>query len=295
VAQICLLLQTNEVVEHIKYPDPKNAASQGSQGGNRRPPGQQQPSTQNSGQRPTSPPVSSDTDEGRRAVSPPGTRVMPLNSQMQPLNVQSIGTGPNGSRPPRPPRDEQGAMDLKEVLEGVSDAEDARQRMISPETTRSKSPTDIGTRSKSPNGVPPGPQPSAAAMIMSHGMNSARSPSPGGAPAPSDAFIYNNKPSALTNGRTSPVVGRPGSTGNIAAEIMRDLHAKNAELETLRRRETWMRAALSKASKAGFSWKDLSLDDDDDPSNHEPETGDGKRLLEIAFKLKQERANLQVS
>jgi hypothetical protein len=90
------------------------------------------------------------------------------------------------------------------------------------------------------------------------------------------------------------VVARPGSTSNIAADLVRDLRTKDAELETLRKRETWMRAALSKASKAGFSWTDIPVDDADDIKATESENADIKKLLELAFKLKQDRASLQV-
>ncbi|KAG8820102.1 Negative regulator of mitotic exit [Serendipita sp. 401] len=116
--------------------------------------------------------------------------------------------------------------------------------------------------------------------------NYTRSPSPPG------AFI---KQPPNGTGRISPAVGRPGSTSNIAGDLVRDLRAKDAELETMRRRETWMRAALSKANKAGFSWNDIPVDDGDDIKGSEPETNEAKKLLDLAFKLKQERASLQAS
>ncbi len=73
------------------------------------------------------------------------------------------------------------------------------------------------------------------------------------------------------------------------------MRTKEAELEQLRRREQWMRAALTKASKAGFSWNDLGINEKDEVNGHEVENTEARKLLELAFRLKQERATLQVS
>lgn len=240
-----------------------------------------------------SPPLGSDTDDSKQE---PGRVKSPPNMQPFPNQTQMTLPSAAGKRPPtRPPRDEQGAADLGMVRGGLSDAEDPRilaQRGVAIADTRSKSPTNIagGQRVMSP--------PNGQSSIRG-----ARSPSP-----PGDAFVYPSKgPNGQgpVTGRVSPMhapghsIGhtRPGSQSNIAADVVRDLRAKEAELETLRRRETWMRAALSKASKAGFSWNDLPFDGEGEGDNarHEASSEDARRLIDLAFRLKQERAALQVS
>ncbi|KAG8832178.1 Negative regulator of mitotic exit [Serendipita sp. 399] len=244
--------------KHIKYPDPK-----GTPPGTRRPSNPSQPSMING--RPMSPPVSSDEDP-RRAKSPNGPGV--VKGQPFPGQQQYTNSGSPAKRPPtRPARDEIAAQHIRELRDGGETSDSGNHKTMPSQDIRSKSPTHPGTRSMSPGLLP-----------------FARSPSP---PEP---FI---KPQ-MVNGRTSPVVGRPPSTGNIAGDLIRDVRAKEAELETMRRRETWMRAALSKASKAGFSWNDITVEDDEIKGS-EPETGDAKKLLNLAFKLKQERASLQAS
>jgi hypothetical protein len=284
-------------VEHIKYPDPKGGGNSTSNISTRRPSNQHpQPQglLQNGTQRAMSPPVSSDTDDGRHGVSGGGSRVKAPNGGMQPFPNQPAAN-PNGKRPPtRPPRDEQGANDLAEVRTGMSDVEGAqnlRQQMKSPEQmVRSKSPTNMSRAMSPPNGTSTAQN--VATIAMARGVIGARSPSPGGG-NPSDPFVYGATAPKSLNGRTSPVVGRPGSSGHIAADLIRDMRTKDAELETLRRRETWMRAALSRASKAGFSYNDIQSDDGDE-MRHEPESNDARKLLDLAFRLKQERAALQV-
>lgn len=278
--------------KHIKYPDPKNPSgnkvrqqNQGSQSG----------IPVNGLNRAVSPPVSSDTEDGRRGMSPVGgSRINNgMQMQMQPF-PNPAAANPSSKRPPtRPPRDEIGANDLAEVRIGTSDAEgqDPRLKKQNPDNVnRSKSPTQQFGRSMSPTGP--------NSMGIGRNANTARSPSP---VVPSDAFTKPGQMNGYGSDRGSPAVGRPGSTSNIAADLVQnlrqmetDLRQRDAELETLRKRETWMRAALSKASKAGFSWSDIPVDDDDDRT-HEPETSDARKLVDLAFRLKQERATLQAS
>ena len=240
-----------------------------------------------------SPPVSSDTDDGRHGMASGGGSRVKAPGGMQPFPNQP--TNSSSKRPPtRPPRDEQGASELAEVRTGISDTEGTqglRLHMKSPEQmVRSKSPPNVHRAMSPQNGTSP---PNVAAMSMTRNVLGARSPSPGGGPT-AEPFVYGPSPAKPLNGRTSPVVGRPGSTGHIAADLIREMRAKDAELETLRRRETWMRAALSKATKAGFSYNDVQTDDGEDLRGHEPESNDARKLLDMAFRLKQERAGLQV-
>ena len=273
-------------IEHIKYPDPKNSSANKT----RTPNSGSQSQIPINGSGAISPPVSSDTDDGKRVVVSPvaGLRSKQLNgNQTQPFS-NPAAANPSSKRPPtRPQRDERGAEDLAMVRSGGSDAEaqDPRNKMRSPENV---------IRPK----TPPTQRPwSPTAMAIGRGPNAARSPSP---VVPPDAFTRPSQVNGHRPERGSPAVGRPGSTSNITADLVQnlrqmeaDLRNRDAEVETLRKRETWMRAALSKASKAGFSWSDIPVDDDD-ATSHEPETTEARKLIDLAFRLKQERATLQV-
>jgi hypothetical protein len=80
------------------------------------------------------------------------------------------------------------------------------------------------------------------------------------------------------------------------------LKQKEAELETAKRREMWMRAALSQASKAGFIWdSDLALTEGDSDSliredgADSTESGDDvRKLSDIVLTLKRDRARIHV-
>jgi len=152
--------------------------------------------------------------------------------------------------------------------------------------TRAMSPTQglNGTVSPGSGGLPI----NAAAQRVRNGVSGARSPSPGmdrGAP-PADAFKY--------KGSSSPITAqRPGSTGNITADLVRDVRAKEGELETMKRREAWLRAALTRAKKDGFALVDAEPDDGQE-AVEDYANEDMKRISELALKLKQERSKIQV-
>ncbi|KZV91323.1 hypothetical protein EXIGLDRAFT_615741 [Exidia glandulosa HHB12029] len=276
---------------HIRYPD----ASQPPQAGV--PPPGKQPGRRPSAQaliereRAMSPGSTglSDTEDIRRqmAASPPnaGGRVANGQPAMQSFAVPAKTKG----APVRPRRDGDEAY-------GMSDTEGspapAAERARSPDAGRggARSPSQLGpARAVSPtqgmNGAP------NAAQRVRNGISNAnaRSPSPvvERAIPPADAFRY-----AKTGGATSPVAGRPGSTGNVAADLVRDLRTKEGELDGMRRREAWLRAALSRAKKEGFVLMDVDPEEGqevvEDYANE-----DMKRVSEAVLKLKQERAKIQ--
>ncbi|KAI0275149.1 hypothetical protein BC834DRAFT_965581 [Gloeopeniophorella convolvens] len=107
-----------------------------------------------------------------------------------------------------------------------------------------------------------------------------------------DAPSYVQQPSNAppVNGFIAGHGSKPGSTGNVTADLIRDLKAREAELETLRRRETWMKAALAQASRSGF----LYADADADGEGHDLADGTPK-MAEMALSLKQLRARIQSS
>jgi len=85
-----------------------------------------------------------------------------------------------------------------------------------------------------------------------------------------------------------------GSVGNVAEDLIRDLKAKDVELDSVKRQVAWMKEALGKAAKAGFVF------------NVEGEGGGGlggvgaleegvdEKQAELALRFKQFRAQVQV-
>lgn len=265
-----------------------------------------------------------DTEELRRAISPPGTRpnagAMPINGIASGAGYPSVAN-PRGKAPSRPRGDD--------LHSGSDDGGDnagettVRERAMSPDAARSKSPIGqdpAGMLARSispqqqmqgeayhpaPNGMVGGAylhqqqQPAnMASLAMQRNAQRARTPSP---------IVDRTKPPADTYnqaGRSSPTVingyspghARPGSTGNVTADLIRDLKIKEAEVEELRKREAWMRAALRSATNAGFSHSEgeLDLNDESDrrsPASDEP---DVKGLASMIVRLKQEHAMVQV-
>ena len=85
-----------------------------------------------------------------------------------------------------------------------------------------------------------------------------------------------------------------GSVGNVAEDLIRDLKAKDVELDSVKRQVAWMKEALGNAAKAGFVF------------NVEGEGGGGlggvgaleegvdEKQAELALRFKQFRAQVQV-
>lgn len=119
-----------------------------------------------------------------------------------------------------------------------------------------------------------------------------RSPSPrmrmhdGERPAPpADAFYYGRSPTA--NGFSN----RPGSiTGS--NELVKDLKAKDAELDAGKKREAALRVIISKAIQQGFVADDLDGETSDaDQDGDEDLVG---KLTDALVRLKHEKADIQV-
>ena len=73
--------------------------------------------------------------------------------------------------------------------------------------------------------------------------------------------------------------------------MIRDLKEKEAEMEQMKKREVWMKAALAKATRSGFVYADgESLGNDADD-----EDIDSRRVAEMVITLKHVKAQLQVS
>ncbi|KAG8892556.1 Negative regulator of mitotic exit, partial [Tulasnella sp. 417] len=212
-----------------------------------------------------------------------------------------------GKPPPRPKRGDDdllygAGLDKERSEEGSIEASPApiRERALSPPAV--STPTLNPTRAISPpNGIirTGRDSPSVVAQQMSrvNGL-AARSPSPSSGPPPPDAFYSSG------SGLKSPTInGHPSrSSANVGADLVR---AKELEIEGLKRRETWMKAALARAAKSGFVWTDGDLQesrvgtwmhDDESPDAHGDEDSHGRPgVASTVMKLKQEQAKLQAA
>ncbi|KAI0830545.1 hypothetical protein BC628DRAFT_1336597 [Trametes gibbosa] len=281
----------NHFAEHIKYPDsnkppPAGVAGRKSQIGPQpiQKPGFE-PGAPNAN-RPISPSYDhgSDTDTAQRAVSPTSRVKSPNGTAMQALaSVKGKARA----------RDED--FDGESSPENTEPA--VRDSAVSPDGgARAKSPANPASRAVSPaQGIsadvydPSGPQASLASVIMSRSGVNARSPSPvvDRSKGPLDAFFKPNSPTVNGFAHT-----KPGSTGNVTADLIRDLKDKEAEVEALKKKEAWMKAALLKAERSGFiyaeSEEELSSRTDDDDI-------DSRKVTEMVINLKQLKAKIQAT
>lgn len=284
--------------------------------------GQSQPNGVNA-QRAVSPTArpGPDAEELRRAISPPGQRgnVKPINGIAANAPFPVAG-GNKGKAPVRPRRE---GEELYGAEEGTDSGAEVimRDRARSPENVmRSQSPVVVrpsqgqeAARAISPqgepymNGVPPGAQQPAnmATIAMQRAALAARSPSPivDRSKPPADGFYPTGRASPTVNGYGSAhghggTGGvRPGSTGNITADLIRDLKLKEAEMEEMKKREKWMHEALKNATDAGFTLADSEVDLTDlgrDSPASGSEQVDVRGLSNIILRLRQEHARLQV-
>ncbi|OCH94736.1 hypothetical protein OBBRIDRAFT_747046 [Obba rivulosa] len=293
--------------KHIKYPDSKQAPPTGPPTSTPAPttrkpsfgppaPPQGTPAPGVNGVRAISPEQGSDIDEARRAMSPSSMRsVGRATNGIPPQSLSSIA---KGKAPMRPRREDDGDFDAGESSPEASSAEPGpRERAFSPDQARARSPTAAPSRAISPvsqNGIDASDsmQPlNMASVAMARNGLSARSPSPNidRTRAPQDAF-YSSKPASpiLPNGFGH----KSGSTGNVVADLIRDLKDKDAEMEAMRKREAWMKAALAMASRSGFVYAGsgeelLSAAEDDDV--------DGGKVSEVVVNLKQLKAKIQAT
>ena len=209
-----------------------------------------------------------DPEELRRAVSPPNTRAQ----RPSPNDLTSQPAGMIG-KPRRVPGGEDDAEGLTESA--------IRERALSPDQTRALSPPARG-------GTPTGP------IIEGVAKSGQRSESPlverERAKSP-DSPNYVQQQSNLTsaNGLSSAHSTKSGSTSDISADLIRDLKARDSELETLRRRQAWTKAALVQACHAGFVYVNAGPGDEDrGVTNEQP------KIAEAVITLKQLHGSIQV-
>ncbi|KAF5385147.1 hypothetical protein D9615_001363 [Tricholomella constricta] len=304
--------------KHIKYPaskdPPPQAVQPSAQGLQRKPsanatPAQPPTVTQLANSAPNSRSMSpstvpSDTEDPRRAMSPAGTR------SIKPTNGIAQQPFPNskGKPPTRPRRDDDDALGTDDGFDGATNESHGtreRERTMSPDQqARAKSPAQSvgggsGSRAVSPNGdvYTVQQQPNMVGVTMSaiNGVGGRASPAVmerDRTKTPTDAFYAGgNQPGSpapgvngFTHHRPGSRTGGSGSVGNVTADLIRDLKAKEVELEGVKRQMAWMKEALAKASKSGFAYADVELGD---------EREDGGQNVEMAMKFKQFKAQIQ--
>ncbi|KAI0027318.1 hypothetical protein K488DRAFT_61970 [Vararia minispora EC-137] len=251
--------------KHIKYPSADSKPGEKAQRPTRKssvgPDAASQQQLAN-GQRAQSPVARQpDTEELRRAMSPNGSR--------------AIANGyPSASAKGKAP-----------MRGGEGDEADqvADEMGVERERERARSPEQLAARAGSPANM------TSVAMAMNGMAAAARSGSP-----LVDRVKSPEGHSPLANGHVvftpGHGVGGQGSTGNVAADLMREVKAKDAELAALKRRQEWMRAALAKAGRSGFIYADAG---EEVPEGVLQEEDGEPRVSEAVVNLKQLRARIQ--
>ncbi|KAH9044402.1 hypothetical protein EDB85DRAFT_2130328 [Lactarius pseudohatsudake] len=266
--------------KHIKYPKPDpNPPKAGDKSQLTR-----MPSTGTSGREPSQPTmISSSGTQATRAASPFRQANDPeeLRRATSPPNARSQHSSPNGPSHPTASGKQRRLYGRDDEGEGSTESV-VRERALSPDQARARSPP---SRTASPMGPV-----SIESLVKT--VQPQRSESPlvererGRSPDPQ---IYGSQQPNITsvNGFTHGHGTKPGSTGNVTADLIRDLKTRETELETLRRREAWMIAALARASRAGYIY--VNGDEDQGPGDEQP------KIAEAVITLKQLHGRIQAS
>jgi hypothetical protein len=298
--------------EHIKYPDsskgpPANKTDRKSSATPTPPPGPPAPGgTVPNGIRAMSPTgASQDVDDLRRAISPPGTRPGTRTPNGAPAQSSPNTKGKVPTRPRRDDGDVFGTDDGNGTDTGatIESVTTSRDHAPSPDQTRARSPNSFSvvTRAMSPtsqSGSDPygnGQPPNVASVAMSS--LAARSPSPivDRSRPPLDAFYQpsGGSPGANENGN-GHAQGKFGSTGNVTADLIRDYKVKEMEVETLRRREAWMKTALLKASRSGFIQLGEEALEAEDIGFQDDTSEEQRKLADMVMNFRHFKTQMQV-
>lgn len=276
-----------------------------------------------SGTRAMSPtgPGAVDVDELRPAISPPGIRAgarTPNGSVIQGtpggngMAVNGKDKAPTKSR--RDDEDVAGTDDGHGLDTGAtSDLGASAARASSPmEPQRARSPTSLSNAGRAVSPVSGGgsqqqrqahqaaPSMTSVAMNLHTGL-SARSPSPivDRSKSPQDALVQPSPSgSSLANGYAHPHHthggSKLGSTGNVAADLIRDYKAKEIEVEVLRKREAWMKTALLKARRNGFIQFDEQSIEAENLSLGEETSDERQKLTDMILNFKHFKTQMQM-
>lgn len=238
-----------------------------------------------------------------RAISPSG-RTGSDGVNQQAFSNSVIASNGKGNRVPIRP--ERGDGDYGAQEDGYdmvsSESFGVRERTVSPDQTRAKSPAQatVASRAVSPSSIAGHAPPNIIGVSL--GINGRSSPAVTGRASPIagrvSPVVERPRPAgegystaaAQTNGFTPVSRNGNNSVGNVAADLIRDLKAKDVELDSVRRQMVWMKEALTKATRAGYVQTDRegSPDIADDDAKE-------SRYAELALKFKQFKAQMQVS
>ncbi|KAI6047790.1 hypothetical protein EDC04DRAFT_22546 [Pisolithus marmoratus] len=261
-------------------------------------------------------PGTADADELRSAVSPPGVHAG-VHTPNGSVNQGTPGMAVNGrgkvpTKPRREDEDITGTDDSHGTDTGTtSDLGASTARAPSPtEPQRARSPTSLSTAGRAMSPVSGGAYqqqrqahqaaPSMASVAMNlHTGPSARSSSPivDRSKSPQDALIQPS-PSGSANGCAHPHHthggSKFGSTGNVAADLIRDYKAKEIEVEVLRKREAWMKTALLKAHRNGFVQFDEQSIEAEELSLREGASDEQRNLADMILNFKHFKTQMQM-
>lgn len=138
---------------------------------------------------------------------------------------------------------------------------------------------DGDVRSSSPSATDPALQSSASSSFM----------------PPADAFYQPRSPTIASAMNSVSGHGRQGSLSGIAgADLMREMKAREVEIDGMKRRERWLKAELARAAKAGFAVQSISNEPTLALEDFGSEESDARKLADALIGLKKERARLQV-
>jgi hypothetical protein len=218
-----------------------------------------------------SPQLAADPEELRRTVSPPNTR----GQRPSPNGLPSQAASING----KSRRAIGGDDDVESSTESV-----IRERALSPDQVRALSPPARGGTPTGPVSIESVVKPAQNRRSESPLVERERTKSP-------DTQNYGQQHPNLAsaNGLTSVHGAKTGSAGSVTTDVIRDVKARDAELETLRRREAWMKAALSQAMHAGFVYVNANLGDED-----RGVTDEQPKIAEAVITLKKLHGRIQV-
>ena len=302
-------------LEHIKYPED-----------NKGPPGTGvPPANQNNSRKPSVTPQNSQHPSQQqqlingRSMSPavgPDRAMSPAGRQPNGVAQQtfsSSGSGGKGKPPVRPRRED-------DDLNGTDDGFDIVSSESYQTQTRSKSPAQMNsTRAVSPPMSGPQPPNMVAVSMGINGTAGRSSPLVTGRASPMAERASPVPLSERTRGvgagsveghngpkDSSPTINgfpRPGSrngngsVGNVTADLIRDIKAKDLELDSVKRQMAWMKEALAKATRAGFSQTESQGSPEISVMNNlaGSEELDDAKHAELALKFKQFKAHVQVS
>jgi hypothetical protein len=271
--------------KHIKYPESNKGAPQGGQAGARKSSNptttgpsltqqqqqQQQPPQQNGmNGRPMSPAtaVRPGTAEEQQRQQQQQQRALSPTAMDQARKIKPV----NGLAQPPFPKAKR-SQDSADPIEGFgSDVATMREKTASPEAASVRARSPPNARAMSPAG-----QPSLAAAAL-------------------------NVTTSRINGRVSPPNGQMdgylvgvGMTRSSPVNTAESHDADRDDPAASKKREDWMRAALSRAATAGFLHGDIEGEDigvSDGPAGESPKDNRAKQL---ALEFKQFKAHIQVS